>query len=197
LFLVPVAYLGILQYRIKKTAVNLFVKSEQLAWFKQQMDSGEKTPQQSRKSLAKALQAISFLNWEEANKAWGKTDLEYRTENVALAVWKLDGRMAKTEGSIPLMVGVHILEGHWDLAALRFDAPVGQGWEVKHVEPRFLHRGEEVFLDTMAVGNRTFIMAELMGDAGVVDIELNGRMDGEASAARIPSTLVLGQREEE
>jgi hypothetical protein len=36
-----------------------------------------------------------------------------------------------------------------------------------------------------------------MGDAGVVDIELNGRMDGEASAARIPSTLVLGQREEE
>ena len=197
LFLVPVAYLGILQYRTKKTAQDLFSKSEQLAWFKQQMDSGERTPQQSRKSLSKALQAISLLNWEEANKAWGKADLEYRTENVALAVWKLDGRMVKNEGSIPLMVGVHILEGNWDLAALRFDAPVGQGWEVKHVEPRFLHRGEEVFLDTMAVGNRTFIMAELMGDAGVVDIELNGRMDGEASAARIPSTLVLGQREEE
>jgi len=191
LFLVPVAYIGVLQYRTKKTAENLFKKSEQLAWFKQQMDSGERTPQQSRKSLTKALQAISLLNWEEANKAWGKTDLEYRTENIALAVWKLDRRMAKTAGSIPLMVGVHILEGHWDLAALRFDAPVGQGWEVKHVEPRFLHRGEEVFLDTMAVGNRTFIMAELMGDAGVVDIELNGRMDGEASAARIPTTLVL------
>ncbi len=192
LFLVPVAYIGVLQYRTKKAAENLFKKSEQLAWFKQQMDSGERTPQQSRKSLTKALQAISLLNWEEANKAWGKTDLEYRTENIALAVWKLDRRMAKTEGSTPLMVGVHILEGHWDLAALRFDAPVGKGWEVKHVEPRFLHRGEEVFLDTMAVGNRTFIMAELMGDADVVDIELNGRMDGEASAARIPTTLVLG-----
>jgi len=197
LFLVPVAYLGILQYRIKKTALDLFVKSEQLAWFKQQMDSGEKTPQQSRKSLTKALQAISLLNWEEANTVWGMNDLEYRTESVALAVWKLDPRMVKNEGCIPVMVGVHILEGHWDLAALRFDAPVGQGWEVKHVEPRFLHRGEEVFLDTMAVGNRTFIMAELMGDAGVVDIELNGRMDGEASAARIPSTLVLSLSEEE
>ena len=170
LFLVPVAYLGILQYRTKKTAQDLFSKSEQLAWFKQQMDSGERTPQQSRKSLSKALQAISLLNWEEANKAWGKADLEYRTENVALAVWKLDGRMVKNEGSIPLMVGVHILEGNWDLAALRFDAPVGQAWKVEHVEPRFLHRGEEVFLDTMAVGNRTFIMAELSGNAGVVDI---------------------------
>jgi len=197
LFLLPVIYLGVLQYRTKKTAQNMLLKSEQLAWFKQQMDSGEKTPQQSRKNLAKALQAISLLNWEEANKAWGKTDLEYRTENVALAVWKLDSRMAKAEGGIPLMVGVHILEGHWDLAALRFDAPVGQAWKVEHVEPRFLHRGEEVFLDTMAVGNRTFIMAELSGNAGVVDIELNGRMDGVASAARIPTTLTLDSNEEE
>ena len=197
LFLVPVAYLAILQYRTKKVANNLFLKSEQLAWFKQQMDSGEKTPEQSRKNLAKALQAISLLNWEQANKAWGKTYLDYRTENVALAVWKLDRRMAKNEGGIPLMVGVHILEGHWDLAALRFDAPVGQAWKVEHVEPRLLHRGEEVFLDTMAVGNRTFIMAELSGNAGVVDIELNGRMDGVASAARIPTTLTLYSNEEE
>ena len=50
LFLVPVAYLGILQYRTKKTAQDLFSKSEQLAWFKEQMDSGERTPQPSRKS---------------------------------------------------------------------------------------------------------------------------------------------------
>jgi len=197
LFLVPVAYLAILQYRTKRTAQNMFLKSEQLAWFKRQMDSGEITPQQSRKNLAKALQAISLLNWEEANKAWGRTDLEYRTENIALAVWKLDRRMAKTEDSIPVMVGVHILEGHWDLAALRFDAPVGQAWKVEHVEPRFLHRGEEVFLDTMAVGNRTFVMAELSGNAVAVDIELNGRMDGEASAARIPNALILDSREEE
>jgi len=197
LFLIPVLYLGILQYRTKKTANSMLLKSEQLAWYKQQMDSGKVTPQESRKNLAKALQAISLLNWDEANKAWGKNDLEYRTENVDLAVWMLDPRMAKTEGAIPLMVGVHILEGHWDLAALRFDAPIGQAWKVEHVEPRFLHRGEEVFLDTMAVGNRTFVMAELTGNAVAVDIELNGRMDGEASAARIPTALILNSREEE
>ena len=95
------------------------------------------------------------------------------------------------------MVGIHILDGHWDHAALRFDAPVGQAWMIENVEPRFLYRGEEVFLDTMAVGNRTFIMVELSGDGTVVDIELNGRMNGEASAARIPNTFVLDSKEEE
>ena len=193
LFLIPVILLGIQQYRSKKSAENLLVKTEQLAWFKQQMDSGEVTPQQSRKNLTKALHAITMLEWEDANKAWGPTDLEYRTENVAMAVWKLDHRMAKEPNAIPLMVGVHILEGNWDLAALRFDAPVGGSWKIELVEPRFLHRGEEVFLDTMAKGNKTFIMAEITGNATTVDIELNGRMDGEPSATRIPTTLALNE----
>jgi hypothetical protein len=114
-----------------------------------------------------------------------------------MAVWRLDERIAKSEGAIPLMVGIHIVEGHWDLVALRFDAPVGQAWNVENVEPRFLNRGEEVFLDTMASGNRTFIMAEISGTATAVDIELNGRMDGEPSAARIPSTLQVQSLEEE
>jgi len=193
LFLIPVILLGIQQYRSKKSAENLLVKTEQLAWFKQQMDSGEVTPQQSRKNLTKALHAITMLEWEDANKAWGPTDLEYRTENVAMAVWKLDHRMAKEPNALPLMVGVHILEGNWDLAALRFDAPVGGAWKIELVEPRFLHRGEEVFLDTMAKGNKTFIMAELTGNGKTVDIELNGRMDGEPSATRIPTTLALNE----
>ena len=197
LFLLPVLFLASQLYRSKKSAEHLLMKSEQLAWFKKQMDSGEITPQQSRKNLAKALQAITMLNWDDANKAWGDTDLEYRTENVAIAVWKLDSRMAKDSDAIPVMVGVHILQGNWDLAALRFDAPVGQAWEIVQVEPRFLHRGEEVFLDTMAVGNKTFIMAELVGGATSVDIELNGRMDGEPSAARIPTTLTFNTHEEE
>tara|TARA_B100000459_G_scaffold143004_1_gene104143 strand:- start:176 stop:2404 length:2229 start_codon:yes stop_codon:yes gene_type:complete len=191
LFLIPVILFGVQLYRSKKTAENLLLKTEQLAWFKQQMDSGESTPQQSRKSLTRALHAVTMLEWEEANKAWGPSDLEYRTENVALAVWKLDERMAKQQHATPLMVGIHILEGNWDLAALRFDAPVGEAWNIELVEPRFLHRGEEVFLDTMAKGNKTFIMAEITGNASAVDIELNGRMDGEASAARIPSTLTV------
>ena len=113
-----------------------------------------------------------------------------------MAVWKIDLRLAKNENTVPVMVGVHIVEGMWDLAALRFDSPVGQPWTVCHVEPRFLFRGEEVFLDTMAHDNRTFIMVELEGDSESVDIELNGRMNGQASAARIPTTLSFGDEEE-
>ncbi|MDA8546724.1 hypothetical protein N9Z48_00030 [Euryarchaeota archaeon] len=197
LFLLPVLYFGLLQYRNLKTAREFSMKSEQLAWFKSLLDSGETTPKQSRANLARALQAVTLLSWDEANSAWGKPDLDYRTDTVAMAVWKLDERIAKSKGAIPLMVGIHIVEGHWDLAALRFDAPVGQAWNVENVEPRFLNRGEEVFLDTMANGNRTFIMAEINGTASVVDIELNGRMNGEPSAVRIPSTLHIQSLEEE
>ena len=197
LFLLPVLYFGLVQYRTMKTAREFSMKSEQLAWFKSQLDSGETTPKQSRANLARALQAVTLLSWDEANSTWGKPDLDYRTDSVAMAVWRLDERIAKSEGAIPLMVGIHIVEGNWDLAALRFDAPVGQAWNVENVEPRFLNRGEEVFLDTMANGNRTFIMAEISGTASAVDIELNGRMNGEPSAARIPSTLHIQSLEEE
>ena len=93
------------------------------------------------------------------------------------------------------MVGVHIVEGMWDLAALRFDSPVGQPWTVSHVEPRFLYRGEEVFLDTMAHDNRTFVMVEIEGDSSTVDIELNGRMDTIPFASRIPTTFTRDEEE--
>lgn len=197
LFLLPVLYFGLVQYRNSKMAREFSMKSEQLSWYKSQLDSGETTPKQSRASLARALQAVTLLSWDEANSAWGKPDLDYRTDTLAMAVWKLDQRIAKSEGATPLMVGIHIVEGNWDLAALRFDAPVGQAWNVENVEPRFLNRGEEVFLDTMANGNRTFIMVEISGTANTVDVELNGRMDGEPTAARIPSTLQIKSFEEE
>lgn len=194
LFLLPVVYLAAVQYRTKKRADEYRLKSEQLTWFKSQLDSGATTPKQSREQLKKALQAVTLLSWDEANSTWGKPDLDYRTETLALAVWRLDERIAKAPGAKPLMIGIHILQGHWDLAALRFDAPVGQAWNVEHVEPKFLNRGEEVFLDTMAIGNRTFIMVELSGTSTAVDVELNGRIDGVPSAARIPSTLHFDAR---
>ena len=58
-----------------------------------------------------------------------------------------------------------------------------------NVEPRFLFQGEEVFLDTMGPGHRTYLVVELNGAAPQVDLELNGRMDGNPTAARIPESL--------
>ena len=139
--------------------------------------------------MSKALRAVSELEWNDGLEAWGPKRLEHRTEDIALAVWSVDPRLATVNEGWPIVVGVHVLNGTWDLAALRFDAPEGQGFEVAHVEPRFLFQGEEVFLDTMGPGHRTYLVVELVGPAQRVDVELNGRMNGQPFAARIPETL--------
>ena len=114
-----------------------------------------------------------------------------------MAVWVLDQRLAKNENTLPVMVGIHVIKGQWELAALRFDAPEGEAYTIKRVEPRFLHRGEEIFLDTMNEGNITFLTVELSGSASSVDIEINGRCDGIPSAARMPQAIGTSSLEEE
>ena len=114
-----------------------------------------------------------------------------------MAAWVLDKRLAKNENTLPVMVGIHIIEGQWELAALRFDAPEGEAYTIDRVEPRFLHRGEEIFLDTMSQGNVTFLTVELSGSASSVDIEINGRCDGVPYAARMPHSLAMNAQEEE
>ena len=62
-------------------------------------------------------------------------------------------------------------------------------------QPRFLHQGEEIFLDALGQGHRTFLMVELNGNAPSVDIELNGRIKQQPFAARIPETLARALEE--
>jgi len=197
LFLAPCAYFAISFASNRKLAREMSEKTEQLQWYQSQMDSGEKAPLMLRKSLDKSLQAIAQLDWATACATWGPTDAEHRTEGISMAVWKLDQRLAKSEGTLPLMVGIHVIEGQWELAALRFDAPEGEAWEVVNVEPKFLYRGEEVFVDTMRGGNLTFLTLELKGSADHVDVELNGRCNGEPTAARMPQTIPMTGKEEE
>ena len=189
LFLLPVVYLGIHIKRSKNFATSVAEKKQRLAWYISRLDSGESNVKETRVDMAKALRAVAQLEWNEGLEAWGPKRLEHRTDDIALAVWSVDERLANHKGAWPVVVGVHVLNGTWDLAALRFDAPEGQGFQVVHVEPRFLFQGEEVFLDTMGEGHRTYLVVELSGPAKHVDVELNGRMDGEPFAARVPETL--------
>jgi hypothetical protein len=48
----------------------------------------------------------------------------------------------------------------------------------------------------MNAGNKTFVSVELSGTASSVDIELNGRMDGEPAASRVAQTLYRINEEE-
>ena len=189
LFLLPAVYLFVHVKRSQAFAASVAAKKERLSWYIARLDSGESSPKQARTDMSKALRAVAELDWREGLEAWGPKRLEHRTEDVALAIWSVDERLATKKDAWPVVVGVHVLNGTWDLAALRFDAPEGQGFEVVQVEPRFLFQGEEVFLDTMGPGHRAYLIVELAGPARSVDVELNGRMDGQPFAARVPETL--------
>ena len=195
LFLTPAIYLLISVQKKKLFAERLKSKKQRLEWLKIQLDKGI-SPKQNRRLLAKSLEAVAILDWEEACETWGQADVVYRTENVAIVAWKLDQRIAKHNDSWPIMIGVYIIKGSWEISALRLDSPKGQAWEIDSVTPRFLFSGDEIFLDSMNAGNKTFVSVELSGTASSVDIELNGRMDGEPSASRVAQTLYRINEEE-
>lgn len=189
LFLVPGIIALVLYKRNYHFANSLANKKKRLEWLKTRLDKGITTPKESRKFLRRALDSISTLEWESACEIWGDYDIEHRTDGVAIVAWKLDERLSKDGTSWPIIVGINILEGNWELAALRLDAPQGEAWNVTNVHPRFLANGEEIFLDSMVAGNIVFLTIEIEGSSQCVDIELNGRVDGQPFAARIPSTL--------
>ncbi|RPG75320.1 MAG: hypothetical protein CBE08_003990 [Euryarchaeota archaeon TMED248] len=189
LFLVPALIVFVMYRKNSQFAASLLEKKMRLNWLKSRLDSGTTTPKEGRRFLRKALNSLSTLEWEEACQIWGEYDIQYRTEGVALVAWKLDERISEKTGSWPIIIGINILQGNWELAALRLDSPEGEAWNITNVHPKFLANGEEIFLDSMVEGNMTFLTIELEGNSKSVDIEINGRVDGKPYAARIPSTL--------
>ena len=189
LFLAPALYLLVNVRRTRQFAKEVASMKQRLAWYVARLDSGESNAVEARQDMTKALQAVAQLDWQDGMDAWGAQRTEHRTDDLAMAVWTVDQRLAQHEGAWPLVVGVHVLRGTWDLAALRFDAPNDGAFEVVHVEPRFLFQGEEVFLDEMNEGHRVYLMVELLGDAPHVDVELNGRVSNTPFAARIPVAI--------
>ena len=101
----------------------------------------------------------------------------------------MDPRLAKSFGDWPILVGLNTEHETWEIAAFRFDAPYGQALTVERVEPRLLHQGEEVFIDSVARGTTVFLTVDLAGDASQVDVELNGHVGGTPRAMRIPTAL--------
>ena len=197
LFLVPGIIVLVLYKKNLSFANSISNKKKRLEWLKRNLDEGTSTPKQSRKFLRRALDSISTLEWKSACEIWGEYDVEHRTEGIAMVAWKLDERLSKNNSSWPIIIGINIFQGNWEMAALRLDAPEGQAWNVTSVHPRFLSNGEEIFLDSMVAGNIVFVTVEIEGSSKFVDIELNGRVDGEPFAARIPSTLWRNSDSEE
>ena len=95
-----------------------------------------------------------------------------------------------------MLIGLAAASQTWEATALRFDAPLGSACEVKAVEPRFLHHGEDVFIDTLRADTVVFLTVELDGVVSLVDVEVNGLVDAEPRAARAASPLLLASDEE-
>ena len=67
----PTAYLGISQIRKKSYAQHMLTK--RVNWLRNRLDSGI-SPRKNRRDLAKSLDAVATLDWEEACNAWGEPD---------------------------------------------------------------------------------------------------------------------------
>ena len=193
-FLIPVAYLARIQRRRTRLANLLRAQRERLRSIVKRLDEGRPV-EQERRDLHLALDAVATLDFEEACRSWGEPDLAHRTDEIALAAWRLDPRLAK-HGTHVVLIGLAAASRTWEATALRFDAPLGSACEVKAVEPRFLHHGEDVFLDTLRANTVVFLTVELDGMVSLVDVEVNGLVDAEPRAARATSSLSLVSDEE-
>ena len=194
--MLPAIYLVYTMRKTQRNAARIGAMKERLNLLTNLLDEGTKSPEQTRKSLVRSLEAVATLPWESAIASWGEPQRSYTTDGTSIAVWNLDPRLAKSLGNWPLLVGLNTQHETWDIAAFRFDAPYGQALSVDHVDPRLLHQGEEVFIDTIAKGTTIFLTIDLSGEATQVDVELNGQVNGVPRGMRIPTALTRFAEEE-
>lgn len=194
-FLIPIILLFITSAKIKSDAKEFASKKNRLEELKRLIDTGENTPEESLEIIEKAMLKLRLLDWEDSVTTWGKPDADYLTEGVQMCVWKLGNKMATSNDGISIMIGIHILGQDWEIAGLRFDAPQNSPFEVVRVSPEAMFHGEEVFLDGLSKNTRLFLIVELRGDSTYVDVELNGRVNSEATACRIPVAIDVTSEE--
>lgn len=194
MFLIPVVGFMVMQRRRHTLAQTILAQRARLARIVARLDQGGDVKLE-RKDLRRALDAVSTLEFEEACLGWGDPDLRHRTDEVSMAAWLLDPRLASQGGNV-LLIGVANHAIAWEVVGLRLDSPVGEACSILAVEPRFHHLGEDVFLDTLGAGSVTFLTVEIAQGPTQVDIEFNGLVNGEPRAARAPKALMLANDEE-
>ena len=134
--------------------------------------------------LASALGMLEAVQWRATEVEMGASELTHHTEGLTLKAWRLSGT--------DLLVGIHVSEGTWELAALRFVANEGAAWKVADVSPASLFDGDEIFLDTLDPGTTRFLRLSLEGSADSLDLHLSGLVGGKPLAA-VPARALLMQ----
>ena len=136
----------------------------------------------SEHEISSALSMLEDVQWRAAEAEMGEAALTHHTDSVTLKAWRI--------GQGSLLVGIHVEQAPWELAALRFEAAGGPSWKISSVSPISLYDGDEIFLDTLAVGSTRFLRLQLEGEADGLDLHLSGLVEGKPLAA-IPARALL------
>ena len=184
ILILPFIIFYISQNKNRKFAEEFAKKKNRLDWLSKKLDEGSF----SQTDLSRALKSVSSLRWEEALEVWGDVQVRHYTTGVDMAVWSLDERLGEN-GCWPILIGLTPQDCEWSVAALKFEAHEGTEWKVSRIEPKLLHRNNEIFLDTIHDNSRLFIRVDLEGNAKSVDIHLSGMVSGEPMAAKPANTL--------
>lgn len=190
--IVPFIIFYITVQKDKQFAIEFASRKNRLEWLSSRLDNDEFQPGE----LSRALRAVSSLEWEDALNVWGEPKLRHLTMGIDMAIWSLDPSLAEKD-EWPLLIGLRSQDTEWNLAGLRFEAPQGEPWNVKSVEPKLLSRDHEIFLDTINKDSRLFIQVTLRGKGDSLDIHISGMVDGEPVASKPSKTIYRSDVESE
>ena len=140
----------------------------------------------SEHEIISALEMLEEVQWKATVVEMGEATLTHHTDSVTLKAWRM--------GPGSLLVGIHVEQAPWKLAALRFEAAGGPSWQITKVSPNSLYDGDEIFLDTLEVGSTRFLRLQLEGSAIGLDLHLSGLVEGKPLAA-IPARALLMEDE--
>ena len=188
LMLTPIIWVIWTNRIYSRRAAQLAGDKERLKTLRKMIAEGQ--VKQAISDLKLSLRTIAALDWEEGVETWGEANIRHRTVAVDLAVWKLAPEFSN-KGGVPVLFGVHILKGTWQVAAVKFEVSAGEHWKVISTEPRFLSRGDEVFLDTLSEGSRTFLKVELEGNGTGLEVSMSGLVENKPVAAKHTGSLRL------
>lgn len=127
--------------------------------------------------LESSLHQLGDSPWQAVVADWGEPLLRHNTAQVEICIWRI------AEGGATLLVGIRIADSPWELAAMRVHAPEGATLAIADVSPRHLFQGDEIFLDTLRKGSKTFLRLTLEGEPSNLGFQLSGLVDGEPLAA--------------
>jgi len=130
-----------------------------------------------------ALHQLGDSPWKAVVSDWGEPLIRHNTEQVEICVWRV------SKGDATMMIGVHVTNLPWEMAAIRIHSPEGSRVNIADVSPSHMFKDEEIFLDTLRPNTSTFLLLTLEGKPSSIGFQLSGLVEGEPLAA-VPNRAI-------